>query len=169
MAVRGTMTAAERERLRVEWMERSARAFEGMFAEDQQAGLVTFTQRECRAVDLGEELAKWLLEEHVAADPSAQQSGQAGAAGVWLARCPKCGKAGVLVTGEGEPLPGRKVLSLAGEVGLEREQYQCTTCRVVFFPLGPEAGVGGGGVQPAGATEGGAPGGQGGQLRRRRG
>ena len=74
MATHRTITAAERERLRVEWMERSAQAFERMFAEDQQQGLVTFTQREDRAVDLGGELARWLVEEHVAADPSARPS-----------------------------------------------------------------------------------------------
>jgi hypothetical protein len=31
-------------------------------------------------------------------------------------------------------LPQRRLTTLAGEVALRREQWRCTTCRVVFFP-----------------------------------
>lgn len=164
---RVTMTAAERERLRREWRDRADRAFERMFGEDQQGGLVTFTEREARAVDLGDELAGWLVEEHVAADPAARPSEHPEHAGAAAPRCPKCGKAGVAATGPGGPLPGREVVSRAGRVRVEREQYRCTACRVVFFPLGREAGTDGRGVQPGGAAETGAAGGEGGQLCRR--
>ncbi|HZL37890.1 MAG TPA: hypothetical protein VFC78_21410, partial [Tepidisphaeraceae bacterium] len=82
MAAHGTMSGSDRERLRQEWMQHSAQALERMFAQEQQAGLIPFTQRE-----------------------------------------------------------DRELVSRAGTVRLERERYRCTTCRVVFFPLGPEAGT----------------------------
>src|SRR5665213_1914340 len=94
MAAHGTMSGSDRERLRQEWMQHSAQALERMFAQEQQAGLIPFTQRE-----------------------------------------------------------DRELVSRAGTVRLERERYRCTTCRVVFFPLGPEAGTEHRGVQSAGAGE----------------
>jgi hypothetical protein len=39
---------------------------------------------------------------------------------------------------------------LAGEVTLSREQWRCTTCRVVFFPPGSEVAAGYRGLQPDG-------------------
>ena len=60
--------------------------------------------------------------------------------------CPKCGRPGRRLTEPDQPLPQRQVTTQAGEVTLNREQWRCTTCRVVFFPLGPEAAVGHGGL-----------------------
>lgn len=131
------VSSQELEQLHREWMERSERAFQKMFAADQQKQLVTFTQREDRAVDLGQELAQWLMEEHIASDPAAQPSRQEAE----VPRCPRCGKPGRVVTEAKQSLAERSVVSRAGVVGLEREQCFCTTCRVVFFPLGPEAGA----------------------------
>src|SRR5665213_1425161 len=48
MAAHGTMSGSDRERLRQEWMQHSAQALERMFAQEQQAGLIPFTQREDR-------------------------------------------------------------------------------------------------------------------------
>jgi hypothetical protein len=155
MASLEKLKSPDRDRLRREWLERAGQIFERMFAEDQQKDLVTFTQREDRAVDLGQELAKWLIEEHLAADAAAQPSRHEAAV---ACTCPKCGKPGVAVTGEADPLPGRQLVSRAGEVGLERERYRCTICRIVFFPPGPEAGADGRGVQSGGGAEGGASG-----------
>src|SRR5947209_5052190 len=122
-------TGRDLERLHREWMERSEQAFQRMFGVDQQKDLVTFSEREGRAVDIGRELARLLIEEHIASDPAAQPSLHAGAPGApGACVCPRCGKAGELVTGPGDPLPGRAVVSLAGEAGLEREQYACATC-----------------------------------------
>ena len=170
MATHQFIPAAKREQLHQEWMERSEQAFDRMFAEPQQADLITFTQREDRAMLLSADLAKWLVEEHLASDSAAQPSTVPSAepCGTRPAVCcSKCGKAGDLVTAEADPLPGRTVLSRAGEVQLEREQYRCTTCRVVFFPLGPEIGTRHGGVQPAGSAETGASRGQGIEFPRR--
>jgi hypothetical protein len=130
-----------------------------MFGEDQQKDLVTFSEREERAVDIGRELARLLIEEHIASDPASQPSRLGDAVTPEACGCPRCSKPGVLATKPEDALPGRKVESLAGEVGLEREQFVCTTCRVVFFPLGPEVGAGDGGVQPEGVADGGASGG----------
>ena len=160
MALRNIPVGKDRMRLHREWMERSEEAFQRMFGEDQQKNLVTFSEREKRAVDIGRALSRLLMEEHIAADPAAQPSLHAADAAPGTppgtCDCPRCGKTGVLVTKSEDSLPGRTVESLAGAVGLEREQYACATCRVVFFPLGPEIGAGDGGVQPGGAAEGGA-------------
>jgi hypothetical protein len=127
------------DRLRREWMEQAGRTFETMFAADQQAGLITFTQREEMAMELTRHLAQWLLEEHISADPAAQPSQQGPEQP--MPCCPKCGQEGIAVTREADPLPPRTVQSRAGDIDLERQQYKCTTCRVVFFPLGPEVGT----------------------------
>lgn len=139
MATRAT-DISNRERLRDEWMQRAGQAFERMFDADHQKDLVTFTQREDRVMDLSGELAQWLLEEHISADPATLPSRQAGPEQPGCCCCPKCGRRCIAVTKEADPLPARTVTSRAGEVGLEREQFECTTCRVVFFPLGPEVG-----------------------------
>src|ERR1700685_2651873 len=167
MASPNDSSGRDLERLHREWMEQSEQAFQRMYGADQQKDLVTFSQREERAVGIGRELAKSLIEDHIASDPAARPSLHAGDAGTPVAcGCPRCGKAGKLATKPKDSLPGRTVESLAGEVGLEREQYLCTTCRVVFFPLGPEIGAVDGGIQPDGCAEGCAPGRQGGQFRR---
>ena len=139
------------DRLRAEWRQKSDAAFARMFAPEHQDQLITFTEREDRAVQVGQDLAGWLITEHAAADPAAQPSlaslvsepqGNPGKQVVsWP--CPKCQKPGIRRTKPEDPLPGRSLTTRAGLVELEREQWQCTTCRVVFFPLGPEneAGV----------------------------
>ena len=142
MAISTKTDVSAHERLRREWMEEAGRTFEKMFAADQQEYLVTFTQREDMAMELTRHLAQWLLEEHIGADSAAQPS-QHGPEQFTpsIPCCPKCAKEGVLVTQEADPLPERTVQSRAGEIGVERLQYKCTTCRVVFFPLGPEVGT----------------------------
>ena len=142
------LAKSDYERLHAEFRRKSDEAFARMFAPEHQEQLITFTEREDRAVDVGRDLAGWLIAEHAAADPAAQPSlalGGQGSEGPASACCvcPKCGKAGGRRTRPEDPLPGRDLVTRAGPVGLEREQWECTTCRVVFFPLGPEdeAGV----------------------------
>jgi hypothetical protein len=124
-----------------------------MFADDQQDQLVTFDQREARAIDLSDDLAAWLLEQHTAADPAVRP--------VQVPACPRCGAAGQRVGAADSLLEERPLTTGAGEVGLAREKWQCTACRVVFFPPGPQAGPGHGGLQPPGPAQGGPPGRQG--------
>ena len=128
--------ASRHEELRQRFLSHAAAAFDLMFDPCYQEQLVTFDQREERACELGRDLTAWLLQRHVNADPQARPAEQAPPA------CPKCGRPGQRVTAAETSLPERRVTSLTGEVALQREQWRCTTCRVVFFPLGSEAAAG---------------------------
>jgi hypothetical protein len=99
-----------------------------MFDAQSQDQLVTFDQREERASQLGRDLTVWLLQQHVNADPQVRSSASP------PPPCPKCGRAGQRVTGPEDPLLPRQLTTCSGEVALQREQWRCTTCRVVFFP-----------------------------------
>jgi hypothetical protein len=139
--------------LRQRWLAHAAAAFDLMFDPQYQEQLVSFDQREQRAVELSRDLTVWLLEQHVNIDLQARPDESQ------LIVCPKCGRPGRRVTGPGEPMPERRLTTLAGEVALHREKWRCTTCRVVFFPPGPEAAPGYRGLQPERPAQGRAPGG----------
>lgn len=145
----------DREALRERWLLRAGQAFERMFRPEDQDQLVTFTQREDLACALAKELAAFLLEEHVAVDPQVRPAEQQPPA------CPRCRQPGQRVTGRQEPPPERVLTTGAGAVRLRREQWRCKKCRILFFSVRPQAGLGDGGLQPAGAGEGGPAGGQG--------
>jgi hypothetical protein len=145
----------DREALRERWLLRAGKAFERMFGEANQDQLVTFTQREDLALVLGKELAAFLMEEHVAADDQARPAAKRPPC------CPKCRQAGQRVTKPRDQLPERALLTSGGNVTLRREQWRCRKCRIVFFSVRPQAGIGDGGIQSAGVAEGGAAGSQG--------
>jgi hypothetical protein len=127
-----------RERLRAQWLLHAETVFDLLFADDQEQ-LVTFDQREERVIALTLELRAWLLEQHTAEDPAVRLPGGQTAA------CPKCGQPGQRRTPTGAPLPARQLTCDDGqEVTLRREQWHCKTCRVSFFPSGPEAPTGDG-------------------------
>jgi hypothetical protein len=128
--------AEPREELRRRWLSHAAAAFDLMFHPNHQADLVTFEQRELRALDLGRDLTAWLLQQHANTDSQVRPEESS------PPLCPKCGRAGRRVTQPDEPLPRRQVTTLAGEVTLRREKWHCTTCRVVFFPPGRHASPG---------------------------
>jgi hypothetical protein len=107
------------------------------------------------ACALAKELAAFLVEEHVAADAQVRPSAKEPPC------CPKCQKPGQQVTKRMEKLPERALTTGAGEVTLRREQWRCAKCRVLFFSVRSEAGLGDGGVQSAGIGEGGTASGQG--------
>lgn len=52
------LSRKDRETLRERWLLRAGQAFERMFAEANQDQLITFTEREDLACDLGQELAR---------------------------------------------------------------------------------------------------------------
>ena len=139
---------AEGENALASFMERCKKSWLGMM-EDRK--LVTFAQREERAVQEGRLLSRLLLEESLlreeAVSPGAHDQ---------RACCPKCGRPGELVSKTQEHPPERAIKTLVGKVRFAREQWKCTTCRVVFFPDGREAGTGDGGLFPPGDPTGGA-------------
>ncbi len=101
---------------RAQFMALAQAAFERMFGADGQNGLVTFAEREQRACEVTDELARWLMAEHVARDP-------AGEAGV-EARCPICRG------------PVRELMTRRGKIPCRREAVHCPRCRRLFFPAG---------------------------------
>ncbi len=76
-------SAAEMEQLRREFLVRAQAAFEQMFGADGKNGLVTFTEREDRACEVTDALARRLLEEHLTLDEAADPGVQVD--------CPLCG------------------------------------------------------------------------------
>jgi hypothetical protein len=124
------------EELRRRWLAHAAAAFDLMFHPDHQADLTTFDQREHRAAEAVDDLKAWLLQQHVAADPLAAPPGEQ------PTDCPHCGKPAQRVERPDKPLFERRLTSLCGEVVLRRPQWRCTTCRVAFFPSGPQAPAG---------------------------
>jgi hypothetical protein len=128
--------------LRQRWLAHAAAAFDLMFDPRCQDQLVTFDQREQRAVELSRDLTAWLLQQHINTDCEVRPEKSP------HILCPKCGRPGRRVTGPGESLPKRRLTTLAGEVTLGREKWRCTTCRVVFFPPGSEVAARYRGLQP---------------------
>jgi hypothetical protein len=160
MEGRAFLRRKDREELRERWLQRAGQAFERMFAEANQDQLVTLTEREDLACLLGKELATFLLEEHVSADHEVRPSEKRPAC------CPKCKQPGERVTKAKEALPERELTTRAGEITLEREQWRCQKCRIVFFSVRPQAQIGDGALQSADFGEGCAPGQQGGLVQR---
>ena len=123
MEANHSSTRPTREQLRQQFLESAAAAFDLMFGEAQQEQLVTLTQREQRACDLGKDLSRFLLEEHVSADAAAQPEPV-------HVGCPQCGRpARKLKKTHGT----RPVTTLAGDIEFAREQWRCPRCRILFF------------------------------------
>jgi hypothetical protein len=64
-------TPSARDRLRQEFLQQAAIAFDLMFPDTPEDQQLPFDPREQRAVDLGQDLAAWLLRRHAAAHPLA--------------------------------------------------------------------------------------------------
>ena len=118
----------DRDELRRRFLAEAATAFDLMFDPSLAADLVTFDQREQRALELGQQLVIALLQRHANRDPAADPDAKEPPC------CPRCRRPGRRVSPPGEALPARRVTTCAGEVTLRRARYRCTTCRVVFFP-----------------------------------
>lgn len=145
--LRGTAGAEDEEKL-ARFVEKSRQAWLGMMTDEK---LVTFEQREQRALDESRLLARLLLEERLARDTAGELEPEGP-----RACCPRCGQPGEAVMEEPAKPPERAIKTRVGEVRFARVRMRCTTCRVVFFPLGPEAGTGDGGFQSGGDSPGGA-------------
>ena len=122
------ITVKELSTRRREYMEEAGRAFDQMLGSDGQNGLVTFTEREDRACELGDALTRRLLEEHLAADDAADP-------GIEVA-CPICGRPVHCDEPEKAEMENREVLTRRGKVQYERAARRCSHCRRIFFPAG---------------------------------
>lgn len=113
---------------RQEFLEEAGKAFDQMLGSDGQNGLVTFAQREERACTLGDGLTRRLLEEHLAADDSADPGE--------TVECPYCGRPVSCEAAEKVELEKREVRTRRGTIEYERAGRYCNPCRRVFFPRG---------------------------------
>ena len=113
---------------RARFVALAERAFEQMFGADGQNGLVTFAEREERACVVTDELARWLMAEHVAQDPAGQADGKS--------LCPICqGRLQEETARPAEP-EVREVMTRRGKITYHRAAARCPHCRKIFFPPG---------------------------------
>lgn len=108
----------------VEFLALAGKAFNCMFGSDQQNGLVTFAQREERACQVSDELARWLMAEHVARDRPDEAVAES--------HCPIC--QGPLEHPSGPEV--RELMTRRGKIALSRTGCRCPRCRRLFFPPG---------------------------------
>jgi hypothetical protein len=120
------MSARQVSEQRAEFLSRAGRAFDRMFGCDGQNGLVTFDQRERRACEATDELARWLMSEHVQSDP-------AGGVG-FQADCPICGGPVRYASAEQAELEWREFQTRRGKIEYRRAACRCPRCRRIFFP-----------------------------------
>jgi len=113
---------------RAEILVLAGTAFERMFGSDGQNGLVTFAQREERACEVSDELARWLMAEHVGEDP-------AGEAGVERS-CPICSGPVRYPSAQQARQEVRELLTRRGKIEYRRAAARCPRCRRIFFPAG---------------------------------
>ena len=113
-------------RKRAEFLSRAGEAFDRVFGTDGQNGLVTFAQREDRACEVTDELARWLMAEHIALDPTGASSVEA--------ICPICGGPARYESAGQAEMELREFQTRRGKVEYRRAAARCPRCRKVFFP-----------------------------------
>jgi hypothetical protein len=133
------------ESLRERFVVRAKATFDEMFGQDGKNGLITFTEREDRACEATDALARWLLEEHLAQDEAKEP-------GVRV-DCPICGGPVVHESAEQAAWDRRELKTRRGKIEYERAARRCPRCRRVFFPAGRVVEAGDGRVQSAAAAE----------------
>jgi hypothetical protein len=120
------MAAEPLDRKRAEFLSRAGQAFDRMFGADGQNGLVTFAQREDRACEVTDELARWLMAEHIALDPSGPSSVEAA--------CPLCGGPMRYESAAQAESEVREFQTRRGKIEYRRAAARCPRCRKIFFP-----------------------------------
>ena len=111
---------------RAEFLSRAGQAFDRLFGTDGQNGLVTFAQREGRACEVTDELARWLMAEHIALDPTGGSSVEA--------VCPICGGPARYESADQAEMEWREFQTRRGKVEYRRAAARCPRCRKIFFP-----------------------------------
>src|SRR5438094_2499744 len=109
----------DRAELRRRFLAEATTAFDLMFEPPHAGDLVTFDQREQRALELGQQLVIALLQQHANHDPAADPGPEPAAPPC----CPRCRRPGRRVTPPAEALPARVVATCAGEITLRRARY----------------------------------------------
>jgi uncharacterized protein with PIN domain len=113
---------------RAQFLALAGTAFERMFGGDGQNGLVTFAEREERACEVTDELARWLMAGHVAQDPASQAGGEP--------MCPICqGPLKEEATASAQTQV-RELMTRRGQITYRRVGARCPHCRKIFFPPG---------------------------------
>jgi uncharacterized protein with PIN domain len=113
--------------LRARFASQAMAAFDRMFGADGQNGLVTFDQREQRACEVTDGLARWLMAEHVGRDERA---------GPVEAACPLCGGPVRYESGAQAERERREFETRRGKIEYQRVACRCPRCRKIFFPAG---------------------------------
>ncbi|MEK7730689.1 MAG: hypothetical protein AAB363_02420 [Planctomycetota bacterium] len=114
------------EQLRERFLVQAKATFDEMFGQDGKNGLVTFTEREDRACEATDALARWLLEEHLAQDEAKEP-------GVRV-DCPICGGPVVHESAEQAEMDRRELQTRRGKIEYERAARRCPRCRKIFSP-----------------------------------
>jgi hypothetical protein len=135
----------ELERLREKFTVRAHAAFDQMFGPDGKNGLVTFTEREDRACEATDALARWLVQEHLSLDEAKEP-------GVKV-DCPICGGPVRHDSAKQAAVERRELQTRRGKIEYERAARRCPRCRKVFFPPGRGIEAGDGRVQPVSAAK----------------
>jgi hypothetical protein len=119
---------------RAQFLALAGRAFERMFGDDGQKGLVTFAEREERACAVTDELARWLMTEHVAQDAAGRAAGEQ--------TCPVC--QGPLREGLARPAAPevRELMTRRGKIAFRRAAARCPHCRKIFSLLDERLALG---------------------------
>lgn len=113
---------------RAEFLALAGAAFHRMFGSDGQNGLVTFAEREERACEVTDELARWLMGEHVAQDPAGEAGGEH--------PCPICQRPLQEESVRPTPPEVRELMTQRGKIAYRRAAVRCPRCRKIFFPPG---------------------------------
>jgi hypothetical protein len=119
---------------RAQFLALAETAFAQMFGSDGQNGLVTFAEREERACALTDELARWLMAEHVAQDPADQTGGEH--------PCPICQRPLQEESARSQRAEVREWMTRRGQIAYRRAAARCPHCRKIFFPPGGTLGLG---------------------------
>jgi uncharacterized protein with PIN domain len=115
--------AEEREEVRrkAAFLKRAEELYERMMYQDQEQ-MITFTQLEDRALEVGRELETLLVNERLAR--MAENQGHPA--------CPRCRRPVAVRRAAAE----RELQARTGEVRFKRQQCYCSSCRKSFFPAG---------------------------------
>lgn len=116
------------EQKRAGFMAQAGAAFDRMFGPEGQNGLVTFAQREERACQVSDELARWLMAEHLRLDPAGKASVEAA--------CPLCGGPMRCESAAQARPEVRELMTRRGKIEYRRAAARCPRCRKIFFPAG---------------------------------